>query len=131
MGAHDMMINTYTSERWWALGQARAEKHVGAGVKWRGMDLDFSSKRAKKLIREHGLSDEEIQQIVASARINLATFDPEYRTNVTQIAEELQKSRPTIYGWADRAIAATIHSLRNIRTGRPPKERERANGADV
>jgi hypothetical protein len=37
----------------------------------------------------------------------------------------LRKSRPTIYGWADRALAATIQSLRNIRTGRPPKERER------
>lgn len=94
------------------------------------MDLDVSSKRAKKLMREHGLTDEEIQQIVASARINLATFDPEYRTNVTQIADDLQKSRPTIYGWADRAIAATIHSLRNIRTGRPPKERERSNGVE-
>jgi hypothetical protein len=94
------------------------------------MELDVSSKRAKKLMREHGLTDEEIQQIVASARINLATFDPEYRTNVTQIADDLQKSRPTIYGWADRAIAATIHSLRNIRTGRPPKERDRNNGAE-
>jgi hypothetical protein len=94
------------------------------------MDLDLSSKRARKLIRDHDLSEEEILQIVASARINLATFDPEYRTNVTQIAEELKKSRPTIYGWADRALAATIHSLRNIRTGRPPKERERNNGAE-
>jgi hypothetical protein len=95
------------------------------------MELDLTSKRAKKLMREHSLTDEEIQQIVASARINLATFDPEYRTNVTQIADDLQKSRPTIYGWADRAIAATIHSLRNIRTGRPPKERERSNGVDA
>ena len=94
------------------------------------MRLEMSSKRAKKLIRDHELSEEEILQIVASARINLATFDPEYRTNVTQIAEELQKSRPTIYGWADRALAATIHSLRNIRTGRPPKERDRGNGVD-
>jgi hypothetical protein len=94
------------------------------------MRLETSSKRAKKLIRDHDLTDEEILQIVASARINLATFDPEYRTNVTQIAEELQKSRPTIYGWADRALAATIHSLRNIRTGRPPKERDRGNGLE-
>jgi hypothetical protein len=95
------------------------------------MRLDLSSKRAKKLIREHDLTEEEILQIVASARINLATFDPEYRTNVTQIADDLRKSRPTIYGWADRALAATIHSLRNIRTGRPPKERERSsNGAE-
>ena len=95
------------------------------------MRLEMSSKRAKKLIHDHDLSEEEILQIVASARINLATFDPEYRTNVTQIAEELRKSRPTIYGWADRALAATIHSLRNIRTGRPPKERERGNGLDT
>ncbi|KAB8140869.1 hypothetical protein F8S13_21730 [Chloroflexia bacterium SDU3-3] len=95
------------------------------------MRLDLSSKRAKKLIRDHNLTEEEILQIVASARINLATFDPEYRTNVTQIADDLSKSRPTIYGWADRAISATIHSLRNIRTGRPPKEKERANGAEA
>ena len=95
------------------------------------MELDLGSKRARKLIRDHDLTEEEILQIVASARINLATFDPEYRTNVTQIAEELKKSRPTIYGWADRALAATIHSLRNIRTGRPPKERERSNGAEL
>ncbi len=89
------------------------------------MEVDKQSKRAKKLIEEHKLTDEEIQQIVAAARINLATFDPEYRANVTQIADELRKSRPTIYGWADRALAATISSLRNIRTGRPPKDRDR------
>lgn len=94
------------------------------------MRLDLSSKRAKKLIRDHNLTEEEILQIVASARINLATFDPEYRTNVTEIADELDKSRPTVYGWADRAVAATIHSLRNIRTGRPPKGRERNNGSE-
>ncbi len=87
------------------------------------MQLDLFSKRAQKLIQEYGLSEEEIQQIVASLRINLATFDPDYRTNVTQLADHLHKSRPTIYGWADRTIAADIHSLRNIRAGRPPKER--------
>lgn len=92
------------------------------------MRLDLSSKRARKLIHDYNLTEEEILQIVASARINLATFDPEYRTNVTQIAQELRKSRPTIYGWADRALAATINSLRNIRTGRPPKDRDRDNG---
>lgn len=87
------------------------------------MHLDLTSKRARKLIHEHALTEEEIQQIVASARINLATFDPEYRVNVTKIADDLQRSRPTVYGWADRAVAAMIDSLRNIRTGRPPKER--------
>ncbi|GIV96106.1 MAG: hypothetical protein KatS3mg057_0763 [Herpetosiphonaceae bacterium] len=93
------------------------------------MELDLSGKRARKLIEDYNLTEEEIQQIVASARINLATFDPEYKTNVTQIAQELQKSRPTIYGWADRAIVATIDSLRNIRTGRPPKQGSRSVGA--
>jgi hypothetical protein len=92
------------------------------------MQLDLTSKRAKKLIDEHGLTEEEVLQLIASARINLATFDPEYRVNVTRIAEELHKSRPTLYGWADRAIAASIHSLRQIRTGRPPKERTTPNG---
>lgn len=86
------------------------------------MRLDLVGKRARKLISDHELSEEEIQQIIASARINLATFDPEYKTNVTQLAQELNKSRPTIYGWADRAMVATIDSLRNIRTGRPPKD---------
>lgn len=89
------------------------------------MQLDLTNKRARKLIKLYGLSEEEVRQIVASARINLATFDPEYRTNVMQMADDLQRSRPTIYGWADRVIAATIESLRNIRTGRPPKTRER------
>ena len=93
------------------------------------MDLDLSGKRARKLIDDYKLTDDEIQQIVASARINLATFDPEYKTNVTQIAQELQKSRPTVYGWADRAIIATIDSLRNIRTGRPPKQSQRVAGS--
>lgn len=91
------------------------------------MQTERISKRAQKLIDLHGLTAEEIQQIVATARINLATFDPEYRANVSQIAEQIQKSRPTIYGWADRAIAATIDSLRNIRTGRPPKDHEGLN----
>ena len=86
------------------------------------MRLDLAGKRARKLISDHQLTEDEIQQIVASARINLATFDSEYKTNVTQLAQELNKSRPTVYGWADRAIIATIDSLRNIRTGRPPKE---------
>ena len=86
------------------------------------MRLDLAGKRAQKLIADYQLTEEEIQQIVASARINLATFDPEYKTNVTQLSHDLQKSRPTVYGWADRAIVATIESLRNIRTGRPPKE---------
>lgn len=85
------------------------------------MRLDLAGKRARKLIDDHDLTEAEIQQIIAAARINLATFDPEYKTNVTQLAQELQKSRPTIYGWADRAMVATINSLRNIRTGRPPK----------
>ena len=44
------------------------------------MDLDLSGKRARKLIDDYQLTDEEIQQIVASARINLATFDPEKKT---------------------------------------------------
>ncbi|MDP9310450.1 MAG: hypothetical protein M3R24_06100 [Chloroflexota bacterium] len=86
------------------------------------MHLDLTSKRARKLIEDFGLSEEELRQIVAAARINLATFDPEYRANVTQLSQELDRSRPTIYSWADRALEATVESLRNIRTGRPPKE---------
>lgn len=87
------------------------------------MQLDTHSKRARKLIEDHNLTEEEILQIVAAARINLATFDPGYRANVTQLSTDLDRSRPTIYSWADRALAATIHSLRTIRTGRPPKDR--------
>ncbi len=87
------------------------------------MYLDFSNKRARKLIEDYELSEDEVRQIVAAARINLATFDSEYRANVTQLSQDLDRSRPTIYSWADRALDATITSLRNIRTGRPPKER--------
>ena len=79
------------------------------------------NRRAKKLIEDLNLSPDEIQQIVATARVHLATFDPDYRTNVTQIAIALDKSRPTIYGWADKSLEALVHALRNIRTGRPPK----------
>lgn len=86
------------------------------------MHIDLTSKRARKLIEDYGLTEEELRQIIAAARINLATFDPEYRANVTQLSQELDRSRPTIYSWADRALEATVESLRNIRTGRPPKE---------
>ena len=86
------------------------------------MQVDDTSKRARKLIEDHNLSNDELRQIIAAARINLATFDPEYRANVTQLSQELDRSRPTIYSWADRALEATVTSLRNIRTGRPPKE---------
>jgi hypothetical protein len=87
------------------------------------MHLDLESKRARKLIQDYDLSEEEVRQIIAAARINLATFDPGYRANVTQLSEDLDRSRPTIYSWADRALEATVTSLRSIRTGRPPKER--------
>lgn len=86
------------------------------------MQIDLTSKRARKLIEDYNLTEEELRQIVAAARINLATFDPEYRANVTQLSQELDRSRPTIYSWADRALEATVTSLRNIRTGRPPKD---------
>jgi len=93
------------------------------------MQVDVTSKRARKLITDHELSEDELRQIIAAARINLATFDPEYRANVTQLSQELERSRPTIYSWADRALEATVTSLRNIRTGRPPKEGARSRRA--
>ena len=99
------------------------------------MRVDIHSKRARKLIEDFELSEEEVRQIIAAARINLATFDPAYRANVTQLSQDLDRSRPTIYSWADRALEATVTSLRNIRTGRPPKDRTllrrvRRNGRD-
>jgi hypothetical protein len=87
------------------------------------MRLDLDNKRARKLIDDYDLSEDEVRQLIAAARINLATFDPDYRANVTQLSQDLDRSRPTIYSWADRALEATVSSLRNIRTGRPPKER--------
>jgi translation elongation factor EF-Tu-like GTPase len=87
------------------------------------MHIDNMNKRARKLIEDYNLTEEEVRQIIAAARITLATFDPEFRANVTQLSQELDRSRPTIYKWADRALEATIESLRSIRTGRPPKER--------
>jgi hypothetical protein len=93
------------------------------------MHLDLHSKRARKLIEDYELSEEEIRQIIAAARITLATFDPDYRANVTQLSQDLERSRPTIYNWADRALEATVTSLRSIRTGRPPKDRTAARGS--
>jgi len=90
------------------------------------MHIDLTSKRARKLIEDYSLTEEELRQIIAAARINLATFDPEYRANVTQLSQDLDRSRPTIYSWADRALEATVLSLRNIRTGRPPKDGDHA-----
>lgn len=85
-------------------------------------DSDMN-RRAKKLIDDLELTPEEIQQIIATSRVHLATFDPDFRANVTQIAADLNKSRPTIYGWADKSLEALVGALRMIRTGRPPKER--------
>ncbi len=85
------------------------------------MDNLEQNRRAKKLIADLDLTPDEIQQIIATARVHLATFDPDYRTNVTQIAIALDKSRPTIYGWADKSLEALVQALRMIRTGRPPK----------
>jgi hypothetical protein len=90
------------------------------------MHLDLHSKRARKLIDDYELSEQEIRQIIAAARITLATFDSDYRANVTQLSQDLDRSRPTIYNWADRALEATVTSLRSIRTGRPPKGRAAA-----
>ena len=87
------------------------------------MRVDVHSKRARKLIEDFQLTEDEVRQIIAAARINLATFDPAYHANVTELSQELERSRPTIYSWADRALEATVRSLRNIRTGRPPKAR--------
>jgi hypothetical protein len=86
------------------------------------------NRRAAKLIEDLNLTPDEIQQIIAIARVHLATFDPEYRTNVTQIASALNKSRPTIYGWADKTLEAQVEALRMIRTGRPPKSRPALSG---
>jgi translation elongation factor EF-Tu-like GTPase len=86
------------------------------------MHIDVMNKRARKLIEDYNLTDEELRQIIAAARITLATFDPEYRANVTELSQELDRSRPTVYKWADRALESMVETLRNIRTGRPPKE---------
>src|SRR3712207_7365317 len=58
------------------------------------------------------------RSIIAAARINLATFDPAYRANVTQLSHDLDRSRPTIYSWADRALEATVSSLRDRKSTR-------------
>src|SRR5918998_4257770 len=86
------------------------------------MDHDLpNNKRARNLIATYNLTDAEVRQIVAVARLQLATFDPAYRANVSQLSADLERSRPTLYHWADRALEATVSTLRTIRTGRPPK----------
>ncbi len=86
------------------------------------MDHDLpNNKRARNLIATYDLTDAEVRQIVAIAQLQLATFDPGYRANITQLSADLDRSRPTLYHWADRALEAAISTLRTIRTGRPPK----------
>ena len=85
------------------------------------MDPDRPNPRARNLIATYNLTDTEVRQIVAVARLQLATFDPTYRANVSQLSADLDRSRPTLYHWADRALEATVSTLRTIRTGRPPK----------
>jgi hypothetical protein len=104
----------------WRVQRAQRTGADGGGITMR---RDLTGKRARKLTTRHALTNEEIRRIIAAARITLATFDPEYRANVTQIASDLGRSRPTIYGWADRALVAMIGALRQIRAGRPPKPR--------
>ncbi len=85
------------------------------------MGHDLPRQRARTRIAAYHLTDLELRQIIAVARLQLATFDPAYRANVSQLADELDRSRPTLYHWADRALEAIVSTLRTIRTGRPPK----------
>ncbi len=85
------------------------------------MDHDLPSQRARNLIASYHLTDADVRQIIAVARLHLATFDPEYHANVSQLAADLDRSRPTLYSWADHALAATISALRTVRIGRPAK----------
>ena len=86
------------------------------------MDHDLpNNKRARNIIATYDLTAAEVRQIIAIAQLQLATFDPGYRANVSQISADLDRSRPTLYHWADRALHATVSTLRTIRTGRPPK----------
>jgi hypothetical protein len=89
------------------------------------MDHDLSNQRARKLIATYNLTDAEVRQIIAVARLQLATFDPAYRANVSQLADELDRSRPTLYSWADQTLAATVRALRAVRPGRPPHDPRR------
>jgi hypothetical protein len=98
------------------------------------MDPDLPNKRARNLIATYDLTDAEVRQIIAIAQLQLATFDPGYRANVSQLSADLDRSRPTLYHWADRALHATVSTLRTIRTGRPPKHlrgRHRARSGPV
>ena len=85
------------------------------------MEPDLSNKRARHLIATYALTDADVRQIIAVARLQLATFDLDYRANVSQLATELDRSRPTLYSWADQALAATVAAFRTVRVGRPLK----------
>ena len=85
------------------------------------LDEMRSQYSARTRIAAYHLTDQELRQIIAVARLQLATFDPAYRANVSQLSADLDRSRPTLYHWADRALEATVRTLRAIQTGRPPK----------
>lgn len=88
-----------------------------------GNDLgEARNRRARQIVERLALTPAELHRLVRILRVTLDTLDPEYRANVTAIARELERSRRTVYQWADRILAAMVAEMREIRVGRPRRE---------
>ncbi len=89
-----------------------------------GRDSDgIKNRRARQIVERLALTPTELHRLIRILRVTLDTLDPEYRTNVTAVARELERSRRTVYQWADRILAAMVEEMREIRVGRPRRER--------
>ncbi|MGB9723347.1 MAG: helix-turn-helix domain-containing protein [Chloroflexia bacterium] len=80
---------------------------------------EAKSRRARQIVERLALTPAELYRLIRILRVTLDTLDPDYRANVTAIARELERSRRTVYQWADRVLAAAVEEMRDIRVGRP------------
>lgn len=85
--------------------------------------MSAKSQRTRQIVERLNLTEEERQRMIGVLHVALDTLDDEHRANVAAIARELGRSRRTIYNWADRILDTTAQVLREIRVGRPSKER--------
>lgn len=86
--------------------------------------MNGKGQQKRQIVAQLNLSPEELRRLVGVLRVALDTVDDDYRANVAAVARDLEKSRRTIYNWADRVLETAAHVLQEIRVGRPPKEED-------